>query len=330
MSDLPELSESTKRRLKIQWDTLRDKHRLTEEHVAKHDHNRNQLLATTPSRRTPNWPRAKQAACNFGLDPSVRVAEVRFREIDHEYWTKWCSRGMTYEIYASWLEIIKREVCAEVESIWKGRSNLTDCWFQTTCAPAIGKALARLVKLRIAQARDVEVQRLARDPSAAGSATGNPMSARVSGGGGDRIAAAQRGPKSAGLGPEQVVPPDPAVAEAGTQVPMGVPSSLPVPHAQGAISQEVGPTSRSFASGDSGNAPVPAEQHGHVELAAARQAVVNPILKSKRWTRGRWVTKAGVSKNSVYEYLEGKRNLSQENREAMAQALGLPPEQLPD
>ena len=55
-----------------------------------------------------------------------------------------------------------------------------------------------------------------------------------------------------------------------------------------------------------------------------------PILKSKRWTRGKWATVAGVGKNSVYEYLEGKRSLSVANRQAMAEALGLTSEDLPD
>jgi hypothetical protein len=57
--------------------------------------------------------------------------------------------------------------------------------------------------------------------------------------------------------------------------------------------------------------------------AEARQAVVMPILKVKRWTRGKWATKAAVGKNSVYGYLDGNRTLSDENRQAMGDALGL-------
>ncbi len=66
------------------------------------------------------------------------------------------------------------------------------------------------------------------------------------------------------------------------------------------------------------------------ELAERRGAVVNPILTEKRWSRGRWATEAGVGKNSIYEYLEGKRNLSSANRIPMAQVLGLLPEDLPE
>jgi hypothetical protein len=65
-------------------------------------------------------------------------------------------------------------------------------------------------------------------------------------------------------------------------------------------------------------------------LAAARQAKVMPLLTLKRWKRGKWATEAGVGKNSVYGYLEGRRTLSVENRKAMAEVLGLAPEDLPD
>jgi len=67
------------------------------------------------------------------------------------------------------------------------------------------------------------------------------------------------------------------------------------------------------------------------ERAARRQAVVNPILKQKRWKRGRLATEAGVGKNSVYDYLDGTRaTITDENRKAIADALGLRSEQLPD
>ena len=55
-----------------------------------------------------------------------------------------------------------------------------------------------------------------------------------------------------------------------------------------------------------------------------------PILSSKRWTRGKWVIKAGVGNNTVYDYLEGKRNLRRESRQALADELGLKLEDFPD
>ena len=72
------------------------------------------------------------------------------------------------------------------------------------------------------------------------------------------------------------------------------------------------------------------EENPEALRAVARRAVVMPILASKRWKRGRWATKAGVGKNSVYEYLNGTRTLTDQNRKAMAEALELESEDLPN
>ena len=67
------------------------------------------------------------------------------------------------------------------------------------------------------------------------------------------------------------------------------------------------------------------------ECAARRQAVVLPILAKKRWKPSRLATKAGVAKNSVYGYLDGTIiEISDANRTAIAEALGIEPHQLPD
>ncbi|MFZ0737257.1 MAG: hypothetical protein WAM96_09215, partial [Candidatus Acidiferrales bacterium] len=44
------------------------------------------------------------------------------------------------------------------------------------------------------------------------------------------------------------------------------------------------------------------------ERSEKRSVVVMPILNSKRWTRCMLAARAGVSKNSVYEYLALSRN----------------------
>jgi hypothetical protein len=65
--------------------------------------------------------------------------------------------------------------------------------------------------------------------------------------------------------------------------------------------------------------------------AARRRAVVNPILERKRWTRSQLVKEAGVGKATVYNYLDGTRaSISKENRKAIADALEIKLEQLPD
>jgi lambda repressor-like predicted transcriptional regulator len=72
------------------------------------------------------------------------------------------------------------------------------------------------------------------------------------------------------------------------------------------------------------------ELRGFTERAKARRAFVMPRLESKGWSRCKWAIEAGVSKNSVYEYLDGRRELSKANRRALAEVLGLQPRDLPE
>jgi hypothetical protein len=65
------------------------------------------------------------------------------------------------------------------------------------------------------------------------------------------------------------------------------------------------------------------------ERSERRGAMVMPMLRAQGWSRSRWAAQAGVSKNSVYGYLSGERNLSIENRQALAEELGLKPEGVP-
>lgn len=163
MPDLPLLSEATKRKLELQWETVRDQQKLTDQELSDYDKERQRLLripANPPSHVRPLRPHF--TARNVGLTQSVTAAEARFRGLDREYWSNWCSSRFGYEVYRDWLDTITRQVSVELAKIWKGRSDVTDRWFDTTCAPAMEKALAALVKQRIAQARDVETKRLER------------------------------------------------------------------------------------------------------------------------------------------------------------------------
>lgn len=79
--------------------------------------------------------------------------------------------------------------------------------------------------------------------------------------------------------------------------------------------------------------PIGTEVNDHdqaKERSKARMASVMPILEAKKWTRGKLACRAGVSKNSVNEYLTGKRSLSPDNRRAIAEVLGSKPEDLPN
>lgn len=75
-------------------------------------------------------------------------------------------------------------------------------------------------------------------------------------------------------------------------------------------------------------------EEGVKQRAERRRAFIIPRLQAKRpkpWSPGRLAAEAGVGKNSVYEYLNGKRaKISKENREAFSNALGVKPSELPD
>ena len=107
-------------------------------------------------------------------------------------------------------------------------------------------------------------------------------------------------------------------------------------YANGAATPEAGRGESSTAAktSESGRNPLSAGPEGGArpgeqtkesvdQRAKRRCAVVMPILCSKGWSRCKWATRAGVSKNSVYEYLSGDRELSTANRVALAQELGV-------
>jgi hypothetical protein len=66
------------------------------------------------------------------------------------------------------------------------------------------------------------------------------------------------------------------------------------------------------------------------ERGERRRAFVMPKLASTGWSRSRWAADAGVGKNCVYEYLRGVRQPTSENRRALAEALAVRLEDLPE
>lgn len=102
-----------------------------------------------------------------------------------------------------------------------------------------------------------------------------------------------------------------------------------------AVSKQDEPPSSHLAVSSAGNTTVlevgdpPRDLRDRADKATARQAIVLPILQAKRWKRSKWASEAGISKNCVYEYLDGKRDPSFQNRRAMAEVLGMKIESLP-
>jgi hypothetical protein len=65
--------------------------------------------------------------------------------------------------------------------------------------------------------------------------------------------------------------------------------------------------------------------------AQRRQAVVMPLLDSKGWTPGKLAAKAGVSKGTIYQYLDGTRaRMKADNRSPVAEELGIAVVTLPE
>ena len=80
-----------------------------------------------------------------------------------------------------------------------------------------------------------------------------------------------------------------------------------------------------------GNEIVEMEPGTHKQRAFRRQAVVMPMLKDKNWSRGRVVVATGMGKDSIYKYLDGTRKtISDKNRQAIADELGIKIDDLPE
>jgi len=161
MADLPELSDSTKRKLALQWSTLLDSKRLTGEHFQWHKRERDRLrrIAAQSSGPGPDW-RNERATDKRGIRETVTVAEERFKALSGEYWSPWLQSGNGYEGFVEWLEQLKDMVSTEVASIWKGGSKRIDSWYKRACGPAVEKSLAALVKEETHRGRDAEMRRL--------------------------------------------------------------------------------------------------------------------------------------------------------------------------
>jgi hypothetical protein len=161
MADLPELSDSTKRKLTLQWSSHLDANRLTGDHLQWHEWERDRCrrIAAQSPRPGFDW-RNELAVDQTGIRQSVAVAEARFKGLWAEYWQVWLSSGSGYESFVCWLEGLKRMVSAEVASVWKGHSTSIDGWYERACRPAVEKVLAELVKGGTNRARDWEILRL--------------------------------------------------------------------------------------------------------------------------------------------------------------------------
>ena len=111
MADLPELSDSTKRKLALQWRTLLDTNGLTGDHLHWHERERDRLqrIAAQSPGPGPDW-RSERATDEVGIYSSVKVAGGRLNDLMAGYWPLWLSSDDGYECFVGWLEVLKRQV----------------------------------------------------------------------------------------------------------------------------------------------------------------------------------------------------------------------------
>ena len=77
---------------------------------------------------------------------------------------------------------------------------------------------------------------------------------------------------------------------------------------------------------------VPVRRHSRPRIRPNTRGDGRPWARSSKQRSGlwnKWGTQAGVGKNCAYEYLAGRRNLTNANRLALAEVLGLKTEDLP-
>jgi hypothetical protein len=167
---LPELSDSSKRKLAIQWDSLVDRHRLAtadiDRYVAASGQTRTLAVSkppTTSGRWTESWLLQHDSAKReCGITPSVDAAKARFAALAKEYWTIWESSVAGYETYRDQLKAVKDQVLFELSAAWRACSEAAYQWYEAAVVSAADQALNASARTLVEQARNAELLRLAR------------------------------------------------------------------------------------------------------------------------------------------------------------------------
>ena len=326
MTEIPSLPNGIQRKLDLQWQNLIEASGFTGDHLTWHEskHRRRQaarppfsLAPPPPGDRvtyygkqgepTPysKWREQQEEAWearqqdpavidSIGVPETIALSKKRFAQITKDYFAMW-SREDTprTDRYADWLQQIRRSVVSEVVKLWGSQSAWHSDWFERACRATLEDDLGALITQETARARTLEIQRL-------------------EGGGVIQVS------DSTARGLHHILssgPREPAFRRSRVRI-------HPAKSRDERGSERTRLTSDQTATRD---------KDAIAERAALRRAFVMPILKKLRWTRGRLATVAGVSKNSVYGFLDGTRHkITADNRGAIAEALKLEPGQLPD
>ena len=173
MVDLPQLSGSINRRLKLKWEKLIEKHSFTGAHLdwpvtrrvkvhteatpPPRDIRDRHVSSGLSIRQRPSADWLYGDTDKIGSKQTVDLAKQRFDEVADEYFSLWSLNAhANYEQYSAWLEEIRMLVLGEVRKLWETRGD----WFDRYCTPIVNDALAASVREWTSKARDTDLKRL--------------------------------------------------------------------------------------------------------------------------------------------------------------------------
>jgi len=132
----PDLPDTAKRRLQLQWISILEINGFTTAGISRYQ--------------------AGQGA----VDRSIAAALKQLQNIDSEYWPRWNASGTGYEIYEIWLNDASKGILEQVEEVWKKAPGFPEDWYERVCAPAVASSLTSHIKSRVKLARQAELQKL--------------------------------------------------------------------------------------------------------------------------------------------------------------------------
>jgi hypothetical protein len=155
-SDLPALSGTTMRILELRWLALLETHQLEGEAVrfyAGADKATRHYALAKPldsfhrkSKYYNGWlTNYLSSRRKCGIPSSVDLAKGWFQELAREYMTLWSPRDGC-ELFELHLQLIEQRVLEDVASVWKGRSDAIQQWYETVCLPAVRPAVSDVLK----------------------------------------------------------------------------------------------------------------------------------------------------------------------------------------
>jgi hypothetical protein len=153
MPDLPELPADKKNELAARWDLQLLANGFTEDKIAYFDWELNQVsrLDWRPGRPFGSFQEWMRFQTEKTVTKSVQLADAWFQAHISEYWPLFrsISADLRKEEYERWLAILKEQAIYQIASLCKGRSELTDQWFEGVCRPAVTKALDTIAERAI-------------------------------------------------------------------------------------------------------------------------------------------------------------------------------------